>query len=288
MTKVHWERISNSYECSGKTTRGSRQTCAQTVLMFVLIALGIHLQDLMSVFRNLIMLASRPSDSGAICSIKVNRSPHSNKMEEWHYSNTLHTRVGHMLSTCTHTVWELQMSGKERRPVSMETSGNWLQKPIGLQGEVKQGPIRSWRIYPSMEALCTCKHGQWNNPLQHHRRKEQRNWLTNELLVSNVQSHVPQSCGHGTNHPVIVYPQQLHQDRKTLLFPNCSADIDRPLDRTEGWVWIIFSSFLNDWWSCNPTDVWWAHVKIGELSANSNSLLKWYYGIFDSGGNLYL
>lgn len=64
-------------------------------------------------------------------------------------------------------------------------------------------------------------------------KNSQRNWLTNELLVPNVQSHVPQSCGHGTNHPVIVYPQQLHQDRKTLLFTNCSAYIDGPLDRAE-------------------------------------------------------
>lgn len=163
-------------------------------------------------------------------------------MEEWHYSNALHTWVGHMLSTCTNTKSNCkpQMSGKGRRHVAMETSRNWLQKSIGLQGEAKHGPIRGRLLWAQVWKLSA--HANTDNhmtPCNIIPVNIQRQWLTNELLVPNVQSHVPQSCGHGTNHPVIVYPQQLHQDRKTLLFTNCSADIDGPLDRAEG-----FYSFL--------------------------------------------
>lgn len=140
------------------------------------------------------------------------------------------------------------MSGKGRRHVAMETSRNWLQKSIGLQEEVKQGPIRGWLLsaqaWKRFANAKTDNHTTPCNIISVKNIQNQRNWLTNELLIPNVQGHVPQSCGHSTNHPVIVYPQQLHQDRKTLLLTNCSADVDRPLDRTEGRVWIMFSSFL--------------------------------------------
>lgn len=53
--------------------------------------------------------------------------------------------------------------------------------------------------------------------------------LTNELLVPDVQSHVPEGGGHGTHHLVIVNPQQLHQDGQALLFAHGSPDVHRPL-----------------------------------------------------------
>lgn len=49
--------------------------------------------------------------------------------------------------------------------------------------------------------------------------------LTDELLVPDVQSHVPQRGGHSTDHPVVVYPQQLDEDREALLLTHCSPDI---------------------------------------------------------------
>ena len=58
--------------------------------------------------------------------------------------------------------------------------------------------------------------------------------LTNELLVPDVQSHVSEGGSHSTNHPVVVYPQQLHQDRETFLFAHCSSDVNGPLGRSKG------------------------------------------------------
>lgn len=118
------------------------------------------------------------------------------------------------------------------------TETNWF--PRGSQARTSWLlSAQSWKLFAHAK---TDNHTTPCNIIS--AKDSQRNWLTNELLVPNVQSHVPQSCGHGTNHPVIVYPQQLHQDRKTLLFTNCSTDIDGPLDRAEGRVWILFSWFL--------------------------------------------
>ena len=52
---------------------------------------------------------------------------------------------------------------------------------------------------------------------------------TNELLIPDVQGHVPECRGHCTHHSVIVYPQQLHKDGQAFLFPDSSSDIHRPL-----------------------------------------------------------
>lgn len=49
--------------------------------------------------------------------------------------------------------------------------------------------------------------------------------LTYELLVPDIQRHVPQSGGHRTHHPVIIHPQQLHQDGQPLLFPHRRPDV---------------------------------------------------------------
>lgn len=57
--------------------------------------------------------------------------------------------------------------------------------------------------------------------------------LTNELLVPDVQSHVPEGGGHCAHHLVIVNPQQLHQDGQALLFAHSSPDVHRPLARRE-------------------------------------------------------
>lgn len=124
-----------------------RQVCADSIDVPLLKAQRMHLQALLRLECNLIMLASPTSDGGAICSIKVSTSGHSGKMEE-----ALHTGVGHMLSTCTHAQFscEPQMSGKGRRHVTMETSRNLLQKSFGLQGEIKHGPIRR-RILSAQE-----------------------------------------------------------------------------------------------------------------------------------------
>lgn len=71
-----------------------------------------------------------------------------------------------------------------------------------------------------------------------------REQLTNELLVPDVQSHVPQRGGHRTNHPVVVYPQQLHQDREALLLTHRSPNIHRPLGKTICWRWTEKSSLI--------------------------------------------
>lgn len=57
--------------------------------------------------------------------------------------------------------------------------------------------------------------------------------LTYQFFVSDVQGHIPECSGHGTHHTVIVYPQQLHQDRKTLLLTHRCPDIHWPLERDE-------------------------------------------------------
>lgn len=48
---------------------------------------------------------------------------------------------------------------------------------------------------------------------------------TYELLVPDVQRHVSQSSGDWTHHPVVVHPQQLHQDGQAFLFTDSSADV---------------------------------------------------------------
>lgn len=131
---------------------------------------------------------------------------------------------------------EPQMSGKGRRHVTMETSRNLLQKSFGLQGEIKRGPIKRRLLSAREQKLSANLETQSrSNPFASiFLAVSKQSRLTDEFLVPDVQSHVPQSCGHGTNHPVIVYPQQLHQDRKTLLFTDCSSDINGPLRRAEG------------------------------------------------------
>lgn len=57
--------------------------------------------------------------------------------------------------------------------------------------------------------------------------------LTNELLVPDVQSHVPEGGGHSAHHLVIVNPQQLHQNGQALLFAHGSTDVHRPLAEGE-------------------------------------------------------
>lgn len=56
---------------------------------------------------------------------------------------------------------------------------------------------------------------------------------TYELLVPDIKGHVSKSCGHGANHPVIVYSQQLHQNGQSFLFPNRSTNVHRPLQAQE-------------------------------------------------------
>lgn len=48
---------------------------------------------------------------------------------------------------------------------------------------------------------------------------------TNELLISDVQGHVPERCGHCTHHTVVVYSQQLHEDGQAFLFPHGGSDV---------------------------------------------------------------
>lgn len=48
---------------------------------------------------------------------------------------------------------------------------------------------------------------------------------TDELLVSDVQGHVPEGRGHRAHHPVIIYSKQLHEDGQAFLFSDSSPDI---------------------------------------------------------------
>lgn len=48
---------------------------------------------------------------------------------------------------------------------------------------------------------------------------------TNELLVSDVQGHVPERRGHCAHHTVVIYSEQLHEDRQAFLFSDSSSDI---------------------------------------------------------------
>lgn len=53
---------------------------------------------------------------------------------------------------------------------------------------------------------------------------------TYQLFVAAVQRHVAEGCGDRAHNPVIVHPQQLHQDRQPFLLTHCSSDIGRELD----------------------------------------------------------
>lgn len=48
---------------------------------------------------------------------------------------------------------------------------------------------------------------------------------TNKLLISDVQGHVPERCGHGAHHTVVIYSEQLHEDGQAFLFPDSSSDV---------------------------------------------------------------
>lgn len=48
---------------------------------------------------------------------------------------------------------------------------------------------------------------------------------TDELLISDVQGHVPQRRGHRAHHAVIVYSEQLHEDGQAFLFSDSGSDI---------------------------------------------------------------
>lgn len=121
--------------------------------------------------------------------------------------------------------------------VAMGTCRDLLDIKLPPRG-IKHGLIRGTPICSRAEALCTPADRHEQTPATATQHRNNIRWqcsrLTNELLVPDVQSHVPQSRGHSANHPVIVYPQQLHQDRETLLFPHRRPDVDRPLDRAEG------------------------------------------------------
>lgn len=49
--------------------------------------------------------------------------------------------------------------------------------------------------------------------------------LTYELLVPDIQRHVSQSSGNRAHHPVVIHPQQLHQDGQSLLLTHCCTDV---------------------------------------------------------------
>lgn len=57
---------------------------------------------------------------------------------------------------------------------------------------------------------------------------------TNELLIPDVQGHVPERGGHCAHHTVTVDPQQLYEDGQAFLFPDSSSDIYRPLQMRGG------------------------------------------------------
>lgn len=54
---------------------------------------------------------------------------------------------------------------------------------------------------------------------------------TYQLLVAAVQCHVAEGGGDGADDPVIVHPQQLHQDGQTFLLTHRRSDVGRELDR---------------------------------------------------------
>lgn len=179
----------------------------------------MHLQALLRLECNLIMLASPTSDSGAICSIKVSTSGHSGKMEEWHYSKALHTGVGHMLSTCTHSQFscEPQMSGKGRRHVTMETSRNLLQKSFGLQGEIKHGPIRR-RILSAQEQKLSA-----NLETQNH-----SNPFTIIFLVVSKKANWPMSSLFLMSRAMFLRAVATAQTTRSLSILSNSTRIGRP------------------------------------------------------------
>lgn len=54
--------------------------------------------------------------------------------------------------------------------------------------------------------------------------------LTYQLLVAAVQRHVAERGGNGADDPVVVHPQQLHQDGQTFLLTHRRSDVGRELD----------------------------------------------------------
>lgn len=63
---------------------------------------------------------------------------------------------------------------------------------------------------------------------------ENRREHTNELLISDVQGHVPERRGHCAHHTVVIYSEQLHEDGQAFLFPDSGSDVHWPLRKGEG------------------------------------------------------
>lgn len=62
--------------------------------------------------------------------------------------------------------------------------------------------------------------------------------LTYELLVPHIQRHVAQSRCDRAHHPVIIHPQQLHQDGQPLLLTHRRPDVRRKLATETHHSWV--------------------------------------------------
>lgn len=63
---------------------------------------------------------------------------------------------------------------------------------------------------------------------------ENRREHTDELLISDVQGHVPERRGYCAHHTVVIYSKQLHKDGQAFLFPDSGSDVHWPLWKDEG------------------------------------------------------
>jgi len=53
---------------------------------------------------------------------------------------------------------------------------------------------------------------------------------TYQLLVAAIKRHVSEGGGDGADNPVVVHPQQLHQDGQTFLFSHRRSDVGGELN----------------------------------------------------------
>lgn len=70
-----------------------------------------------------------------------------------------------------------------------------------------------------MDPARKCFHGKTATPRENQREH------TNELLISDVQGHVPERRGHCAHHTVVIYSEQLHEDGQAFLFPDSGSDV---------------------------------------------------------------
>lgn len=85
---------------------------------------------------------------------------------------------------------------------------------------------------------------------------------TYELLVAAIQCHVSECSGDGADHPVVVHPQQLHQDGQTFFFTHSCSDVGRKLQTHKNTLQRLYKRFwvITRFLKCGISSSWWTET----------------------------